>query len=250
MVLSKGFELSRGEDPEERDLFREYAGASGVLKSVNRYWHRDEDELAELAALADGSLDPKRRAAAAARVARSPELAALLAEQKRALALTNHAAATTEAPHALRARITGEQRRPRRAALVAAFATATLAAAVGAGILSSGRSADPLRVALRPTAVVPDAAGEATMTKTLSGWRIRLRARGLPRLDRGRFYEAWLRNKRGVLVPVGTFNEGTDVTLWAGVAPTHFTGVTVTRERDDGNQASSGEKVLTGTVLH
>jgi hypothetical protein len=107
-----------------------------------------------------------------------------------------------------------------------------------------------LHVALSPTVVVPDAAGEATMTRTRSGWRIRLRAHGLPRLDGGRFYEAWLRNKRGVLVPVGTFNEGTDVTLWAGVAPTHFRSLTVTRERDDGNQASSGEKVLAGTVLH
>lgn len=214
-----------------------------------RYRHRDEDDFAELAALADGSLDPERRAAVAARVARSPELAALLAEQRRALALTNHAAATTEAPHAFRARVAAEQRRPRRAALVAAFATATLATAVGAGILSSGRSADSLRVALRPTAVVPGAAGEATMTKTPSGWRIRLRAHGLPRLDRGRFYEAWLRSERGVLVPVGTFNEGTDVTLWAGVAPTRFTSLTVTRERNDGNQASSGEKVLAGTVV-
>jgi anti-sigma-K factor RskA len=216
---------------------------------VYRYRHPDEDDFAELAALADGSLDPERRAAVAARVARSRELAALLAEQKRALALTNLAAAATGAPHGLRARVAAEQRRPRRAALVAAFATATLAAAVGAGILSSGRSADSLRVALRPTAVVPGAAGEATMTKTPSGWRIRLRAHGLPRLDHGRFYEAWLRSGRGVLVPVGTFNEGIDVTLWAGVAPTRFTSLTVTRERNDGNQASSGERVLAGTVV-
>jgi hypothetical protein len=51
-----------------------------------------------------------------------------------------------------------------------------------------------------------------------------------------------------VLVPIGTFNEGRDVTLWAGVAPTSFTGLTVTRERADGDQASSGEKVLVGKV--
>jgi hypothetical protein len=101
---------------------------------------------------------------------------------------------------------------------------------------------------LGPTAVISDATGSATLTKTSSGWRVRLQAQGLPRLDGGLFYEAWLRNSSGVLVPVGTFNEGTNVVLWAGVSPKVFTSVTVTRERDDGNQASSGDEVLVGTV--
>ena len=73
---------------------------------------------------------------------------------------------------------------------------------------------------------------------------------GFPRLDGGRFYEAWLRNAAGVLVPIGTFNEGRNVTLWAGVSPKDFTTLTVTREQADGDQASSGEKVLVGTVEH
>ena len=55
-------------------------------------------EVAELAALADGSLAPKRRAALEARVAESPELADLLAEQERAVALMRGAAAEVEAP--------------------------------------------------------------------------------------------------------------------------------------------------------
>ena len=70
----------------------------------------------------------------------------------------------------------------------------------------------------------------------------------MPRLDDGRFYEAWLKNAGGVLVPIGTFNEGRKVTLWAGVSPQQFTTLTVTRERADGDQTSSGEKVLVGTV--
>ncbi|HET9765979.1 MAG TPA: anti-sigma factor, partial [Thermoanaerobaculia bacterium] len=69
-----------------------------------------------------------------------------------------------------------------------------------------------------------------------------------PRLEGGRFYEAWLRNADGVLVPIGTFNEGRNVTLWAGVPPKEFTTLTVTREQADGDQASSGDKVLVGTV--
>jgi hypothetical protein len=95
---------------------------------------------------------------------------------------------------------------------------------------------------------VPGARGNATLTKTTSGWRIELDATGLPRLDGGRFYEAWLRDAAGVLVPIGTFNEGRKVTLWAGVSPKDFTMLTVTREQADGDQASSGEKVLVGTV--
>jgi hypothetical protein len=51
-----------------------------------------------------------------------------------------------------------------------------------------------------------------------------------------------------VLVPVGTFNVGRKVTLWAGVSPIDFTTLTVTRERADGEQTSSGEKVLVGRV--
>ena len=51
-----------------------------------------------------------------------------------------------------------------------------------------------------------------------------------------------------VLVPVGSFNEGANVTLWAGVSPKRFTTLTVTREQADGVQASSGEKVLVGPV--
>jgi hypothetical protein len=51
-----------------------------------------------------------------------------------------------------------------------------------------------------------------------------------------------------VLVPVGTFNEGENVTLWAGVSPASYKVLTVTRERANGNQASSSQKVLVGPV--
>jgi hypothetical protein len=36
--------------------------------------------------------------------------------------------------------------------------------------------------------------------------------------------------------------------LWAGVSPLEFTTFTVTREKADGDQASSGDRVLTGTL--
>lgn len=100
--------------------------------------------------------------------------------------------------------------------------------------------------ALRGTELAPDAKGEVTLAKTSSGWRIELHATGLPRRADGEFYEAWLKNEAGQLVPIGTFNDGRDVVLWAGVGPATFPTLTITREVADGNQASSGEVVLTG----
>ena len=216
---------------------------------------RRQDE-AELAALADESLAPERRAALEARVEASPELAQQLAEQRRALALARSAAAEVGAPASLRAGVDAQRRArhvspPRRIVLIGAVATVAAvgaaALAVGLGIGSS-TSGERFRTALTATELVPDAGGEATLTRTSSGWRIELDVTGLPPLAHGRFYEAWLRNRAGVLVPVGTFNAGRKVTLWAGVSPRTFTTLTVTRERADGDQASSGEKVLVGTV--
>jgi hypothetical protein len=98
------------------------------------------------------------------------------------------------------------------------------------------------------TGLAPSAHGSATLTKTSSGWRIALSATGLPRLANGRYYEAWLQNAAGVLVPVGTFNDTRQVTLWAGVPPPEFPSLTVTQQRANGNPASSGKRVLTGAI--
>jgi hypothetical protein len=212
-------------------------------------------ELAELAALADGSLAPQRRAALEARVAESAVLAELLAEQQRAVALARSAANAVEAPASLRMRIETQRhasrsraRMPRRAVLLGASATAALALVLALVVSETGPSRQTFHAALAGTSLAPGAKGEATLTRTSSGWRIEFDATGLPRRAGGRFYEAWLRNAAGALVPIGTFNEGRKVTLWAGVSPKTFTTLTVTREQADGDQGSSGEKVLVGTV--
>jgi Anti-sigma-K factor rskA, C-terminal len=213
----------------------------------------DKDQIAELAALADGSLDPEGAGALREQVAASSELAERLAEQERAVSLARSAAAEVEAPPALRARIEAQRRSrrvraPRRFVLAGAAVTAVLVVAVGVTVLRSSSSPQRFQAALGPTNLLPAASGKATLTKTPSGWRIQLSATALPRLDKGRFYEAWLRNSSGVLVPVGTFNDGRHVTLWAGVSPLDFSTLTVTRERADGDQGSSGQKVLVGRV--
>jgi anti-sigma-K factor RskA len=216
-----------------------------------------DHQVAELAALADGSIAPERRSELEEQVGGSAELTALLAEQERAVALAQNAAAATEAPASLRARVEAQQRpqrarrapAPRRLALAGAAAIVVVGAvALGIGLFASGTSGQRFQAALAATALSPGASGKATLTKTSSGWQIELHASGLPHLDGGRFYEAWLRNGAGMLVPVGSFNDGRNVTLWAGVSPKQFRTLTVTRERADGNQSSSGEKVLVGTV--
>jgi len=227
----------------------------GVVMRMRRVRGEEADvhEVAELAALADGSVAPERRAALEARVAASPALADRLAEQERAVALVRGAVDEVDAPAGLRARIEAQRtartvRAPRRLALAGVAAAAVAAVAIAVAVVGSGSHGARFRAALAPTALVQGARGEATLTKTSSGWRIHLDASGLPRLAGGRFYEAWLRSSAGVLVPIGTFNEGRNVTLWAGVSPASFTVLTVTREQADGDQASSGEKVLVGTV--
>jgi hypothetical protein len=224
---------------------------------VSSLWKRRREdkldaEIADLAPLADGSLPPERRAALQARVDASPELAERLREQRLAVAFARSAADGIEAPAALRARVEAQRARRRsvssRPALIGAAAAAALAFAAAVVVFGSGSSGQRFHATLSATGLQPGAGGDATLVKTSSGWRIELHASGLPRLAGGRFYEAWLQNSTGALVPVGTFNEGRKVTLWAGVSPKSFRTLAVTRERADGDQAPSGAKVLTGTV--
>ncbi len=130
-----------------------------------------------------------------------------------------------------------------------AAAAAVVVIALTAFFVLRPDSAPRFNVALSATEVVPGAQGSAAMVKTNSGWEIRLDATGLPRLDSGRYYQAWLKNAAGVLVPIGSFNEGTNVVLWSGVSPKDYPVFTITQEAADGQQGSSGIKVLSGTAV-
>ena len=134
----------------------------------------------------------------------------------------------------------------------AAAAAIVVAVAVGVHLQATGNSPTQFTAALAPTGRAPGASGgasgSATLIETATGWRIELKVTGLPRRDHGRYYEAWLKNAAGILVPVGTFNEGPSATLWAGVPPTDFPTLTVTEQQVGRNQASSGNLVLSGSV--
>ena len=103
-----------------------------------------ERELAELTALADGTLPADRRPEVEARVAASPELRELLARQRQSLALTE--ALEDEPSASLQTAVRGSARRTktRRRSLaprLAALGVAVAAVAVAAVVLTGGPGA-------------------------------------------------------------------------------------------------------------
>jgi hypothetical protein len=91
--------------------------------------------LAELSALADGSLDPARQAEVAARIAASPELSSLYERERRVVELLHEARSIDRAPAGLRARI--EAARPKRSVVVrrrAGYGGALAGALAAAGL--------------------------------------------------------------------------------------------------------------------
>jgi hypothetical protein len=130
------------------------------------------------------------------------------------------------------------------------FAAAAAVVAIVVVLSASGGSNSTLRFAMvvSGTPLAPGAHGSASLVKTGSGWRIELRATGLPHLAGHSYYQAWLKNPAGILVPVGTFNDARNVTLWSGVPVTVYRTFSVTIQQANGNPASSGRRVLTGTA--
>ncbi|MEM1334877.1 MAG: anti-sigma factor, partial [Actinomycetota bacterium] len=142
-----------------------------------------------------------------------------------------------------------------RAGLLGAAAAILLLA--GGVVAFRAAGAPPAQVAasaeLVPTGLVPDLEGSIEVTPVRSGLRVDLDAPTLPRRDGGRYYEGWLQLDDGFLVPIGTFHEGADVTLWAGIELDRVVGMTITLERaavgSSPDQASSGEVVLKADIV-
>ena len=216
----------------------------------------DDDRISYLAGDPAGDLDADSRL-------ELDELRALLADEalwaEPAADLEDRIAAaiTAEAgPSSMPVRPAGnvasisDARRRRRGARVGAVIAAVAAAAIVLIAIAVTRQGDGggVQLALAPTQLVPAATGTARVFTEESGLRIELNATGLPRRDGGLYYQAWLRDAAGNLVPIGTFHDGDHVTLWAGVALSDFPTLTITEEQADNDQASSGRRVLVGTV--
>jgi hypothetical protein len=214
----------------------------------------DEDRIAYLAGEPGGSLSAQERA-------ELDELDALLkspatwAEPDESLEERVVAAIADEArvrPTAARGRPTSwlARLRVRRPVYALAGLAAVAAAVIVAVVALNNTSTKPEQFAMvvSGTNLAPGAHGSATLTKMPSGWRIELSATGLPHLANGRYYEAWLKNAAGTLVPVGTFNDARQVVLWAGVPATQFRSLSVTQQEAGASPASSGRRVLVGTL--
>ena len=174
-----------------------------------------------------------------------------------AIAIAEDAATLKEAPPLTDANTAAPaHRRPAfrfaRHRVLAPALAAGLAAIIAAVILiaSRGPALTQFSVILHGTALAPGASGRATLTKTNAGWRVNLTAHGLSqRKQNGTYYQAWLKNQAGDLVPIGTFNQPADITMWSGVSPQHgYTTLTVTRQHASMTTTSSRQTVLTGVA--
>ena len=130
---------------------------------------------------------------------------------------------------------------------VRAGAAALLAAAaVVIGIVVT-RGPATTDVVLAGTRLAPAASATAKLHATPSGLAIELDVSKLPPSPPGFYYQAWMKGPHG-LVTIGTFHmrggPGT-VELWSAVSLADYPVITVTREPEDGNPASSGQVVLT-----
>lgn len=148
------------------------------------------------------------------------------------------------------AKVISLESRRRHAGRIGGIVAAVAAAAIVVIALAVVRQGDDdgVVLALQPTQLAPAAKGTARVFAEESGLRIELSATGLPRRDSGLYYQAWLRDAAGNLVPIGTFHDGDHVTLWAGVSLDEYPTLTITEEQADNDQASSGRRVLLGTV--
>jgi hypothetical protein len=100
------------------------AGAADKNAEPSEPGRRD---LAELSALADGTLDENRRVGVQARIAGSIELSELYQRERRVVDLVHHARTATRAPATLRARIDAERGRRRGLRFRPAFGGALVA---------------------------------------------------------------------------------------------------------------------------
>ena len=144
------------------------------------------------------------------------------------------------------ARKDGRRRARMRRSAGAAVAALLAAAAVVISIVVT-RGPVTTDVALAGTRLAPAASAVAKLHATPSGLAIELDVAGLPPSPPGFYYQAWMKGPHG-LVTIGTFHmrggPGT-VELWSAVTLAGYPTITVTREPEDGNPASSGQIVLT-----
>jgi hypothetical protein len=211
---------------------------------------KDDDRIAYLSGDDGGSPDPEETAELdeLRRLLGRPELwAEPPADMEDRVAAAIAAERDGQSPQP-QARPNRQRRWRARVVGIAAALLITVGIGVAVSLARRDHGGEHLALALAAPSGTTGIDGHVDFTRTTSGWRVELVADALPRRDAGRYYEAWMANGSGTLVPVGTFNEAHHVVLWSAVSPRDVPTLTVTEEEADNNQASSGRRVLIGTL--
>jgi anti-sigma-K factor RskA len=132
-------------------------------------------------------------------------------------------------------------------------AAALLAIAVlGAGLLWALTEDSSEGIPLTATAPASEGSGKVSGQVDGGNLQIELVVWGLPELRMDEYYELWYAKEDGGRISCGTFRaqQGgqTTVNLTAPASAVSYPEIEVTREPDDGDPGSSGEKVLVGDL--
>ena len=125
-------------------------------------------------------------------------------------------------------------------------------AVLGAGLLWTVTKDSSEGVPLTATVPASEGGGEISGEVESGNLHIELVVWGLPELQRGGYYELWYAKEGGGRISCGTFRtqqgQQTTVNLTAPSNAVSYPEIEVTREPDDGDPGSSGEKVLVGDL--
>ena len=125
-------------------------------------------------------------------------------------------------------------------------------AVLGAGLLWTITQDSSEGIPLTATVPASDGGGEISGEMEKGNLKIELVVWGLPELHKGEYYELWYAKKDGGRISCGTFRaqqgDQTTVNLTAPANAVSYPEIEVTREPDDGDPGSSGEKVLVGDL--
>jgi anti-sigma-K factor RskA len=125
-------------------------------------------------------------------------------------------------------------------------------AVLGAGLLWTITQDSSEGIPLAATALASEGGGEVSGEVEEGNLRIELVVWNLPELREDEYYELWYAREDGGRISCGTFRaqQGgqTTVNLTAPANAVSYPEIEVTREPDDGDPSSSGEKVLVGDL--
>ena len=125
-------------------------------------------------------------------------------------------------------------------------------AVLGAGLLWTVTRDASDGIPLTATVPASEGGGEISGEMEEGNLKIELVVWGLPELQEGEYYELWYAKEDGGRISCGTFRaqqgDQTTVNLTAPANAVSYPEIEVTREPDDGDPDSSGEKVLVGDL--